>query len=93
MKKLFAGVYKEYAFLDKDKSEKASINSKGRWSRITKMVINEEETAKVPLEDRLIYVGKESSAYVFYHKSIVYTIMSVNPTGLIFVPVAEWRND
>jgi hypothetical protein len=85
-----ANIYKEYAFLDNDKSEKASVNSKGRWSMIKKMVINREEMAKVPLEERLMYVGKESSAYVFYHKSIVDAIMSVNPTGLVFVPVEEW---
>lgn len=79
----------ELAFLDKDKSEYKRINSKGRWSMITKMVINKEEMAKVPLENRLVYVGKESSAYVYYHKSVVDAIMSVNPTGIIPVPVKK----
>ena len=87
-----ANTYRKYAFLDKDKSEYGSITSKGSWSMIKKMVIDEERMSKVLLEDRLIYVGEESSAYVFYHKSVVDAIMSVNPTGLIFVPVAEWRN-
>ena len=87
-----ANIYREFAFLDKDKSEYSRINTKGRWSGIEKMVINQELMSAVPLEERLIYVGKESSAYVFYHKSIVDLIMSVNPTGLVFVPVDKWYN-
>jgi hypothetical protein len=87
-----ANIYREFAFLDEAKSEFMSKNSKGRWSMIRKMVINEDEMAKVPLAERLIYVSKESSAYVFYHKSIVDAIMSVNPTGVKFIPVAEWTN-
>ena len=86
-----ANVYGEHAFLDKDKSECASIDSKGRWSMIKKMIINQELMSVVPLEERLVYIGKESSAYVYYHKSIVDLIMSVNPTGLVFIPVNEWR--
>jgi len=88
-----AGIYRNFAFLDKDKSEYYSITSKGSWNGIEKMVINQELMSEVPLEERLIYVGKESSAYVYYHKSIVDLIMSVNPTGIIFVPVDKWRNE
>ena len=78
------------AFLDKDKSEFSSINSKGRWSGVEKMVLNEEEMAKVPLTERLVYTAKEWGAMTFYHKSIVDLIMSVNPTGVRFIPVNEW---
>lgn len=53
------------------------------------MVINKEAMAKVPLEDRLIYVSGEDSARVFYHKSIVDIITSVNLTGVAFIPVEE----
>jgi len=56
------------------------------------MIIDRELMAKVPLEERLIYVGKESSAYVYYHKSIVDLIMSTNPTGVKFISVGEWEN-
>ncbi|MDR2890026.1 MAG: hypothetical protein LBV18_00180 [Alistipes sp.] len=87
-----AGIYREFAFLSEEESEFDSKTSSGRWSGIEKMVINEEEMAKVPLAERLIYVGKESSAYVFYHKSIVDAIMSVNPTGVRFVRVEDWTN-
>jgi hypothetical protein len=87
-----AGIYRDFAFLSEKESEFDSKTSSGRWSGIEKMVINEEEMAKVPLEERLIYVGKESSAYVFYHKSIVDAIMSVNPTGVRFIRVEDWTN-
>jgi hypothetical protein len=55
------------------------------------MVINEDKMAKVPLEDRLIYKSRESGAYNFYHKSIVDAIMAVNPTGVQFTKVEDWR--
>jgi hypothetical protein len=82
-----ANIYREFAFLDKEKSEYGSITSKGSWSMIKKMVINQNLMAQVPLEERLMYVDKESNAYVFYHKSIVDLIMSVNPIGVAFIPV------
>ena len=87
-----AGIYRDFAFLDKDKSKFSRIDSSGRWKMIKSMVINQELMSEVPLEERLIYVGKESSAYVYYHKSIVDLIMSVNPTGVKFVPVDKWHN-
>ena len=89
-----ANIYREFAFLDKDKSKYSSIDEDtGCWSMIKSMVIDKELMAEVPLEERLIYISKESSAYVYYHKSIVDLIMSVNPTGIIFVPVDKWRNE
>lgn len=87
-----ANIYHEFAFLDKDKSKYARISSDGEMSMVKSMVINEELMSQVPLRERLIYICKESFGYVFYHKSIVDLIMSVNPTGLVFVPVAEWKN-
>ncbi len=87
-----AGVYNEYAFLDKNNSKFSRIDSSGCWKMIKSMVIDQKLMSEVPLEERLIYVGKESSAYVYYHKSIVDLIMSVNPTGVKFIPVEEWEN-
>ncbi|GHU98991.1 hypothetical protein FACS1894159_02310 [Bacteroidia bacterium] len=56
------------------------------------MVISQELMSQVPLEERLMYVSKESGADVFYHKSIVDLIMSVNPQGIVFVPIEKWYN-
>ena len=86
-----AGIYRDFAFLDKDESEYSSIDEDtGCWSMIEKMVLNEEEMAKVPLTERLVYTSKEWGAMTFYHKSIVDLIMSVNPTAVRFIPVNEW---
>lgn len=87
-----ANIIREYAFLDKDRSKFKSITSTGQWSMIKQMVIDKGLMAEIPLEERLIYVSKESAAYVFYHKTVVDAIMSVNPTGLVFVPVEDWYN-
>lgn len=89
-----ANVYNEYAFLDPEESErKGSINSRGRWSMIKRMVIDTSLIKKVPLlEERLVFVPTEGPGYVLYHKSIVDLIMSVNPEGLVFVPISEWHN-
>ena len=83
-------IFRDFAFLDEEKSEFDGKLSSGRWNGIEKMVISTELMSAVPLEERLVYVGKESSAYVYYHKSIVDLIMSVNPTGVRFIPVNEW---
>jgi hypothetical protein len=87
-----AGVYRNFAFLDDDESEYDDVSSDGHWIGIEKMVINKESMSKVPLKDRLVYVGKESSAYVFWHKSIVDAIMSVKPTGVKFISLDDWEN-
>jgi hypothetical protein len=86
-----AGIYRDFAFLDKDKSEYSRIDTKGRWGGIEKMIVNDTEMAKIPLEERLMYVSKEDPAHIFYHKSIVDAIMSVNPTGVRFIRVEDWE--
>jgi hypothetical protein len=90
-----AGICREFAFLDPNKSDVHLIRTEGRmagrWDGIEKMVIDEAEMAKVPLEERLIYKCKEGSAYNFYHRSVVDAIMSVNPTGIVFTKVEDWR--
>ena len=87
-----ANIYREFAFLDKDKSKYDCIDSYGTWDGIESMVLNEELVSKSPLEERLMFVSEENCAYVFYHKFIVDLIMSVNPTGIVFVPVEKWNN-
>ena len=86
-----AGIYRDFAFLDKNNSKFSRIDSSGCWKMIKSVVIDKELMSQVPLEERLIYVGKESSAHVYYHKSIVDLIMSVKPTGVKFISVEDWR--
>jgi hypothetical protein len=85
--------YLEYAFLDPKKSKReGGIDDKGRWGIIDTMVLNEDLVSKTPLEDRLIFVTRECGSYVLYHKSIVDLIMSVNPQGIVFVPIDKWHS-
>ena len=87
-----ANICQEYAFLDVEKSKGVIDEDDGKWIGIDSMVLEEEAVLKVPLEERQIFVSKESSAYVLYHKTIVDLIMSVNPIGLKFIPISEWYN-
>ena len=85
-------VYQEYALLDKDKSVYKRANIMGSWDMLDKMALNEELVLKMPLEDRLAFVSCENPAYVLYHKTLVDIIMSVNPEGIVFVPIEKWYN-
>ena len=87
-----ANIFRKFAFLDEEKSEFDCKLSSGSWNGIEKMVINQELMSAVPLEERLIYIVKEGSAHVLYHKSIVDLIMSVNPTGVRFISIEEWED-
>ena len=86
-------VYQEYALLDPEKSErKGSIDNFGRWGMVKTMVLNKELVLQMPLEDRLAFACRENTAYVLYHKTLVDIIMSVNPEGIVFVPIEKWHN-
>jgi len=88
-----ANVYQEYAFLDPDKSDReGSINAKGSWAMVNSMVLDKEKVLQVPLEERLLFVVKESCGYMLYHKTVVDLIMSVNPIGLKFIHINDWYN-
>ncbi|GHU05913.1 hypothetical protein FACS1894158_10450 [Betaproteobacteria bacterium] len=88
-----ANIYQEYAFLDPKKSEReGEIDEDGRWDMIDSMVLDRDLMSKIPLEERLVFVSRENAAYVLYHKSIVDLIMSVNPQGIVFVPIEKWYN-
>jgi len=86
-----ANVYHQrYRFFDTEKSQYDDDDDV--WFSIDKIVLDKNAITEVPLEDRLVFVAGENSAYVLFHKSLVDIIMSANPRGLVFVPVEEWRN-
>ena len=87
-----ANILQKYIFLDTDKTEGVIDEDDGEWIGIDKMVLNEEKVLQVPLEERLLFVVKEFSGYVLYHKTVVDLIMSVNPTGLKFIHINDWYN-
>jgi hypothetical protein len=80
-----ANVYQKMYSFDKDKSEYGRISElTGAWKGIKKIVLDNNLLASVPLEDRLVFVAKENSSFILYHKSIVDIIMSVEPEGIRF---------
>ncbi|GHU05788.1 hypothetical protein FACS1894158_09820 [Betaproteobacteria bacterium] len=46
---------------------------------------------KIPLKERLIFRLEEGETIMLYHKSIVDAIVAVNPTGVQFIKVENWR--
>jgi len=86
-----ANIYQRMCSFDKKKSEFGWISDlTNTWQDIEKFVLDKKLLSKIPLEDRLVYVAKENTAYVVYHKSVVDIIMSANPEGVCFTPVEEW---
>jgi hypothetical protein len=75
---------------DKEKSIYRICSWTNCWERIERIVMSEDELGKTPLEQRLIFTSKETSRFIFYHKTIVDAIMSVNPLNIRFNPVANW---
>jgi hypothetical protein len=58
---------------------------------IDRFNLDTEILGKIPLEVRLIFKLKESPTKKLYHKSIVDAIMAVNPVGVQFTKVEDWR--
>ena len=85
-----ANIYQQLESFDEEKSVFDNISSMGSWTLIEKAVIDKEKLSNIPLEERLVYMAKESRAFQMYHQSIVDIINSVKPKGFVFVPVEEW---
>lgn len=83
-----ANIHQRYSFFDSEKTGRSRPDS---WGLITKIALDEKKVLEIPLEDRLVFVSAENTAYVLYHKSIVDLIMSVNPQGPVFVSLEDWR--
>lgn len=86
-----ANVYQDIQCFDSKLSKFGGLTSRGRWRRIEKLVLNREELIKIPLENRLAFMAKESSRFELFHKSIVDIIRSLDPKGIRFLPVEEWH--
>jgi hypothetical protein len=64
--------------------------SGGSYS-VDRFTLENDILAEIPLEERLIFKLKESPTKKLYHKSIVDAIMAVNPIGVQFTKVEDWR--
>ncbi|GHS90140.1 hypothetical protein FACS189487_11490 [Campylobacterota bacterium] len=85
-----ANIYNTIECFDKEKSVYKYSDFLACWERIEKLVLDKEKLSKIPLDERLVFIPKETSQFIVYHKSIVDVILSVNPEGVFFVPVEKW---
>lgn len=76
-------------FDDNESVYKTSLLSKS-WTNIEKIVIKKDLLMNINLENRLIFRSLEARQFVFYHKSIVDAIMSINPVNIKFTSIEDW---
>lgn len=54
------------------------------------IVLDEDVLAKIHFRKRLVFI-LEYSGIILFHETVVDEIMKLNPTGVDFVPVKEWK--
>lgn len=85
-------IHQEMYCFDENKSEYDGVTNTGRWEGIDGVAIDKEKLSKIPLEERLVLVSRESSRFYLYHKSIIDIMQSVNPEGIRFINVNDWND-
>lgn len=86
-----AYVHRKLKTFDEELSDVKRKSRDGRWISIKKIILDKNILSQIPLEDRLTYKSAEYSSLKLYHESIVDIIKSVNPTGVRFTPIEEWK--
>jgi hypothetical protein len=82
-------LYKIIRAMDMKTSEYEQLSG-GSYS-IDRFNLDNAILEKIPLEERLIFRLDEYKTMKLYHKSIVDAIMAVNPVGVQFTKVEDWR--
>lgn len=82
-------IYNYIAGVDRTKS-KFRVRETGGLS-LKSFFLNQEVLQKIPFEKRLVFTLEENKGLNIYHKSIVDKIMAVEPKGVQFVKVEDWR--
>ncbi|MCI5058725.1 MAG: hypothetical protein MRY83_21615 [Flavobacteriales bacterium] len=59
---------------------------------VKKIVLDKKALEEIPLEERLVFRMKEHSSKQLFHTTIVDIIMSVNPTGIRFIPIEDYND-
>ncbi|MWP49044.1 MULTISPECIES: DUF1629 domain-containing protein [unclassified Gilliamella] len=73
-----------YHAMDKEKSE---FTYKYLVYNISKFILDKKVLNKIPLEERLIFVLRESPSKILFHETVAKAIMDVNPTGMVFINI------
>ncbi len=69
--------------LDKDKSD----YEKPRMTYfIKKLILDRKILSEIPLEQRLVFLLRES-LHIVFHETLAKAIMAVNPTGMEFINI------
>lgn len=84
-------IFNRYPAMDRKKSIYSWVESIQVANPIEKLFLNTKYLETIPIEDRLIFRLQENSTKQLYHKSVVDAIMDVNPEGLKFTIVKDWR--
>jgi hypothetical protein len=77
--------------MDMDVNNSVYKQRNGGSYSIDRFTLDKDVLGKIPLEERLVFRLKEDESIKLYHKSIVDAIMSINPTGVQFTKVENWR--
>jgi hypothetical protein len=85
-----AYVYNRITCMDMERSQYDISKLDGKIKNILRFFLDDKMLAKIPLENRLVFLLEEGMSKRIYHKSIVDAIMSVNPVGIQFLPIQEW---
>jgi hypothetical protein len=84
-------IYHIIKAMDMDRNNSVYKQLSGGSYSIDRFTLDKEVLGKIPLEERLIFRLEEDETMKLYHKSIVDAIMAVNPTGVQFTKVENWR--
>jgi hypothetical protein len=74
--------------MDKEKSDYKYDDEWDTYS-INSFRLDEKVLKEIPLEERLVFIMKESSIANLYHRSVVDAILATNPEGVMFTKVKD----
>lgn len=86
-----ANVFRNFLSFNEELSQYEDIDEE-KWYGIEQVILDKTRLSKIPLKERLVYEAKEDPAFKLYHESVVDIIKSVDPKGMQFVPLEEWRS-
>ena len=86
-----ANVFRNFLSFNEELSQYEEIDEE-KWYGIEQVILDKIRLSKIPLKERLVYEATEDCAFTLYHESVVDIIKSVEPKGMQFIPIEEWRS-
>lgn len=85
----YVHIFKWIKAVDRNRSEFRERRTGGLSLEYFKL--DEDFLKTIDLKNRLVFLLEEDKSLKVYHKTIVDKIMEVNPTGLRFIKIEDWR--